>query len=154
MLVLAVLLRPPVSGGKVTSWFGIRVAFGRVLHPGTDIALPTGAPVNSTSWGTVKEIGFHERYGNYIVISHLPVIDSRYMHLDSMRVSIGAEVNPQTIIGTVGNTGLSTGSHLHFEIRLLGIPLPPYLLCFPGRIAQRLGVYRFVDSMMAGSTAN
>ena len=141
-LVLAVLLRPPVNGGKITSQYGIRVAFNQNFHTGTDIALPTGTPVNSTSWGTVKEAGFGELSGNYVIISHLPGIESRYLHLNSINASKGQRVNPKTVIGAVGNTGLSTGSHLHFEIRVFGIPLPSYLLVLPGRIVQKVGGYR------------
>ena len=145
LLVSAILLRPPVNGGKVTSRYGTRIAFDRHFHTGTDIALPTGTPVNSTSWGTVKEIGFGERSGNYIIISHFPGTESRYLHLDSINVNRGNRVSPRTIIGTVGNTGISTGSHLHFEIRVLGTPLPPYILVLPGRIVQRIGGYRLLD---------
>jgi len=148
LLVSSFLLRPPVNGGKITSRFGPRNAHGRFFHTGTDIALPTGAPVNSTSWGTVTETGFTERNGNYVIISHLPVVESRYLHLDSMNVAEGQKVRPIDIIGTVGNTGISTGSHLHFEIRLFGTPLPPYFLCIPGRIAQKTGAYGIIDLLI------
>ena len=147
-LTSSVLLRPPVDGGAVTSGFGRRDAFDRSFHTGTDIALPIGTPVNSTSWGTVTRTGFCERGGNYIIISHLPVLESRYLHLDSILVRSGQAVTPLCIIGAVGNTGLSTGSHLHFEIRVFGTPLPPYLLSFPGRLLQRIGGYRVVDPLI------
>ena len=147
-VVSAVLLRPPVNGGRISSRYGTRVAFERNFHNGTDIALPTGSPVNSTSWGTVKLTGYDERSGNYIIITHLPGIESRYLHLDSINVNRGQGVNPRTIIGTVGNTGLSTGPHLHFEIRVLGIPLPPYILILPGRIVQRIDGYSIIYSLI------
>ena len=147
-LTSTVLLRPPVEGGTVTSGFGRRDAFGRSFHTGTDIALPTGTPVNSTSWGMVTRTGFCKRGGNYIVISHLPVLESRYLHLDSILVRSGQGVTPLCIIGTVGNTGISTGSHLHFEIRLFGAPLPAYLLSFPGRLLQRINGYRIIDPLI------
>jgi murein DD-endopeptidase MepM/ murein hydrolase activator NlpD len=150
LIAWIVVLRPPVAGGSVTSWYGLRFAFDRSFHPGTDIALPTGSRVNSTSWGTVKETAYNERHGYYIVFGHLPGVESRYLHLNTISVNRGQKVSPDIMIGTVGNTGLSTGSHLHFEIRVLNIPLPPYVLIIPGRIAQRIGAYRFIDSIIAG----
>jgi murein DD-endopeptidase MepM/ murein hydrolase activator NlpD len=147
LLAWGFLIRPPVNGGVVTSWYGPRMEHGRFFHTGTDIGLPTGAPVYATSWGTVQETGFTERNGNYIKIAHLPGIESRYLHLDSVNVTRGQKLSPQNRIGIVGNTGLSTGSHLHFEIRVLGIPLPPYVICIPGRIMQKIGVYKIADSL-------
>jgi len=146
LLILGILMRPPVNGGKVSSLFGIRIAYDRIFHTGTDIALPTGAPVKPVSWGTVKETGFTDRNGNYVIITHLPKTESRYLHLDSINISEGQKVSHHDIIGTVGNTGISSGSHLHFEIRVIGIPLPPYILCLPGRILQKIGLYEIIDS--------
>ena len=134
VLALGFLVRPPVSGGKLTSPYGIRFFAGRVFHNGSDIALPVGSPVKPVSWGTIKETGFTESKGNFISISHLSIIQSHYMHLDTITSTVGQSVSHSTVIGTVGNTGLSTGPHIHFEIRVLGIPLPPYLLCLPGII--------------------
>jgi murein DD-endopeptidase MepM/ murein hydrolase activator NlpD len=142
------LIRPPVNGGTVTSSYGLRMAHGRFFHNGTDIGLPTGSPVKSSSWGTVREAGFSEQRGNFVIIRHLPGTESRYLHLDSINVAKGQKVKPHAIIGAVGNTGLSTGSHLHFEIRLVGIPLPPYVLCLPGRIMQRFDIYKKFDSLV------
>ena len=150
--VLGFLVRPPVNGGKVSSLYGIRIAHDRIFHTGTDIALPTGEPVNSVSWGTVKETGFDERSGIFVIISHLPGTESRYLHLDSVNVKEGQKVNPQTIIGTVGNTGISSGSHLHYEIRLIRVPLPPYILCLPGTLMRNLGIHSFIDSLVGEKT--
>ena len=146
LLAWAFFVRPPVSGGTMTSRFGPRYFAGRTFHPGSDIALPTGAPVSSISWGTVKRTGYNERAGNYIRIAHVPGIVSRYYHLDTILVTPGQQVNPSMIIGTVGNTGLSTGSHLHFEIRVGGVPLPAYTLILPGRLLNRATGYRFFRS--------
>ena len=142
LLVWAFFVRPPVSGGVLTSRFGPRYFAGRTFHPGSDIALPTGSPVNSISWGTVKRTGYNERAGNYIRIVHLPGITSRYYHLNTINVTAGQQVNPSMLIGTVGNTGISTGSHLHFEIRVGGVPLPAYSLILPGRLLNRIVGYR------------
>ena len=132
ILALGFLLRPPVSGGRLSSVYGIRFFAGRVFHNGSDIALPVGSPVKPVTWGTIKETGFTDSKGNYISISHLSIIQSHYMHLDTIDSSVGQKVNHSTVIGTVGNTGLSTGPHIHYEIRVFGVPLPPYLLCLPG----------------------
>jgi murein DD-endopeptidase MepM/ murein hydrolase activator NlpD len=137
-VVLGLTLHPPVEGGKVSSMYGPRFKFDRVFHKGTDIAAPTGTPITSISWGKVSSRGFCERGGNYVMITHFPGLQSRYFHLDAINVSVGQEVTPQTKIGTVGNTGVSTGPHLHFEIRLFEIPLPPYLLCFPGKLVSKV----------------
>jgi murein DD-endopeptidase MepM/ murein hydrolase activator NlpD len=141
-------VHPPVSGGKVTSIWGIRFLAGKAFHTGTDYGLPTGSPVRSIGRGTVKESSFNERHGNYIIIGHLPHIDSRYLHLDTLNVKKGEKVNSHTVIGAVGNTGISTGEHLHFEIRLFNMPLPPLLFLIPGRIFQAVGGYRLVDSIV------
>ena len=142
LLVWAFLIRPPVTGGTLTSWFGPRNFGGRTFHPGSDIALPTGAPVNSISWGTVYRTGYNERAGNYIRIAHIAGLTSRYYHLDAKFVEAGQRIDPSMVIGTVGNTGLSTGSHLHFEIRVGGVPLPAYALTQPGRLLGRIGLHR------------
>ena len=151
LLVWAFFLRPPVFGGQSTSWFGPREFGGRSFHPGSDIALPTGAPVNPISWGTVERTGYNERAGNYIRITHLPGVISRYYHLDTIEVIPGQSVNPFTFIGTVGNTGLSTGSHLHLEIRVAGVPLPAYTLIRPGRLLDRIGGYRVLNFITPGA---
>ena len=116
-----------------------------MFHTGTDIALPFGTPVNSTTWGRVKETGFTDRNGYFIIITHLPGTESRYLHLDSINIAEGVKVNPGSFIGTLGNTGVSTGGHLHFELRVLGVPLPPYILCAPGRLIQRVGGHRVFE---------
>ena len=140
-------LRPPVEGGKVTSWYGPRTFAGRSFHYGTDIALPVGTPINSVSWGTVRSTGYCERGGNYVMIQHFPGLESRYFHMNTIRVSSGQKITPRTNVGTVGNTGLSTGPHLHYEIRVLGLALPPHVLCTPGRLAKRTGLVGKIDSI-------
>ena len=144
-VVWGFVLRPPVTGGTITSRFGIRITEDRSFHTGTDIGLPTGSPVSAASWGTVKQTGFTDRNGNYIIITHFPGTESRYLHLDSISVTVGESVRPGSSIGTVGNTGISTGSHLHYEIRVMNIPLPPYFLCLSGRIIQWAGGHRLAD---------
>jgi murein DD-endopeptidase MepM/ murein hydrolase activator NlpD len=133
LLMLGICLRPPV-GGKLTSWYGIRFEGDRVFHTGSDISVPIGTALYPVSWGTVSETGFTERNGNFIKISHLPGVESRYLHLSSLKTSRGQKVGHGTVIGYSGNTGYSTGPHIHFEIRVFNIPLPAYTLCLPGKL--------------------
>jgi len=150
LLVWAFVVRPPVSGGTLTSWYGVRFFADRSFHTGSDIGAPTGTPIRSISWGTVKETGHDERGGNYVYISHLSLIETRYLHLDSISVTAGQQVDASQLIGTMGNTGISTGSHLHYEIRVLGLPLPPHALCLPGRLVDTVGGYKFLQSKTKG----
>ena len=147
-VAMGIFIRPPVSGGTVTSWYGLRAEFGREFHTGSDITLPIGTEVRPISWGTVTETGYSERNGNYVIISHLPGTESRYLHLDSISVVKGEKLNPLSVIGTVGNTGLSTGSHLHFEIRLFSLPLPANFLCMPGRAFQAIGLFNIFNAFI------
>ena len=134
IIVLGLLMRPPVTGGRLTSWWGIRPGgLDGWFHTGSDIGHTTGIPVNSISMGTIKHAGFDDFRGNFIYVSHFGFLESRYHHLNLIETKTGERVNHKSVIGTVGNTGLSTGPHLHFEIRLLGVPLPAYLLTLPGR---------------------
>jgi len=138
-LVLGFLIRPPVAGGKLTSLWGIRFSgIGGFFHSGSDIGQALGTPVTPASIGTVKQTGYDDQRGNFVKISHLGIMETRYYHLDSITVSAGENVNYKSVIGTLGNTGTSTGPHLHLEIRLIGIPLPAYLLTLPGNILQNL----------------
>lgn len=86
-------------------------------HPGIDLPDSYGAPVNPTSTGTVVavETGWFG-YGKSVVIAHVDNYTSRYAHLSKINVTVGDNVNNDTVIGNVGSTGRSTGNHLHFEI--------------------------------------
>lgn len=117
---------------NVTSQFGQRVnpvSGVNELHAGTDIAAPgvLGTPVTPAMSGKVTYAGWINGYGNIVVINHGGGIETRYAHLLGINSSAGAEVKPGDVIGTVGSTGNSTGPHLHFEIRLDGVPYNPML---------------------------
>jgi murein DD-endopeptidase MepM/ murein hydrolase activator NlpD len=124
-----------------------------MFHTGTDFAgVPVGTPIRAIGRGTVKESYLEpERKGNYVVISHFPGVDSRYLHMDSRAVAVGDKVKSRQVIGTLGNTGITTGPHLHIEIRLFNIALPPLLFLLPGRLLQKTGFYKFVDSIGSGA---
>jgi murein DD-endopeptidase MepM/ murein hydrolase activator NlpD len=111
----------PVSG-PVTSPFGYR--WGR-LHAGIDIAAPSGTPIHAAASGTVVLAGWTGGYGNFTCIDHGGALATCYAHQSSYAVSSGAQVSQGQVIGYVGNTGHSFGSHLHFEVRVNGAPVDP-----------------------------
>ncbi len=108
--------------GMVTSRFGKRWG-GR--HNGLDIANDIGTPVESADGGVVTFAGYDGDFGNLIIINHNNGYETYYAHLDSMDVSEGQKVIQGYKIGEVGNTGYSTGPHLHFEVRKNGVPMDP-----------------------------
>lgn len=119
----------PVSG-IITSPFGERVhpIFGTVRnHYGTDFNGSTGDPIVAASGGVVLSSGWRTGYGNTVVVSHGEGFTTLYAHMSDMNVSAGDQVAGGDLIGWVGNTGWSTGSHLHFEVRLDGVALDPAL---------------------------
>lgn len=114
--------------GWVTSDFGQRLdpyTAGRVMHGGLDIAAPHGKEIFSPSDGTVVFAGLEGGYGNVIVIDHGYGIKTRYGHLSRINVKAGERVKRGALIAAVGNTGRSTGPHLHYEVRVNGIPQNP-----------------------------
>ncbi|HVG63889.1 MAG TPA: M23 family metallopeptidase [Hyalangium sp.] len=114
--------------GWVTSDFGSRLdpyTADRVMHQGLDIAAPHGKEVFAPSDGTVVFAGLEGGYGNVIVIDHGYGIKTRYGHLAKILVKSGEKVKRGAKIAAVGNTGRSTGPHLHYEVRVNGIPQNP-----------------------------
>lgn len=120
---LQILFRFPLSEGVVTSSYGERESpfTKRVhFHHGIDIAAPYGTEVYASLEGTVEETGYNNILGNYIVLSHSNEFHTIYGHMEKILVKEGTDIGTGTIIGVVGSTGLSTGPHLHFEIRRAG----------------------------------
>ncbi|WP_224364641.1 M23 family metallopeptidase [Hyalangium versicolor] len=114
--------------GWVTSDFGQRLdpyTADRVMHQGLDIAAPHGKEVFAPSDGTVVFAGLEGGYGNVIVIDHGYGIKTRYGHLSRLMVKSGERVKRGALIAAVGNTGRSTGPHLHYEVRVNGIAQNP-----------------------------
>lgn len=117
---LGILFRFPLPAGKVTSGYGQRLhpVYGhRHFHGGIDIAAAAGTEVLAAAGGTVHETGLDEVLGRYIVLEHFGGFRTVYGHLESILVELNADALSGAVIGTVGSTGLSTGPHLHFEIR-------------------------------------
>ena len=92
---------------------------------GIDIALPTGTPILAAHDGVVTFAGVMGGYGNVVFIEGADGIETRYAHCDTILVTVGQEVLQGDVIATVGNTGVSTGPHLHFEILRDGVYLNP-----------------------------
>ena len=113
---------PVKSSFRFTSGFGPR--WGR-LHAGTDFAAPIGTPIYATADGVVSEAGWSSGYGRLIKIRHEFGIETRYAHLNSMDVRVGQRVSRGDRIGAMGNSGRSTGPHLHYEVRVNGNPVNP-----------------------------
>ncbi|HEX2118882.1 MAG TPA: peptidoglycan DD-metalloendopeptidase family protein [Acidimicrobiales bacterium] len=110
------------TNGSVTSGFGYR--WGS-LHAGIDIANGTGTPIRAAKAGTVILAGWNGGYGNCIVIDHGGGLSTLYGHMTRLRASEGQRVDQGDLIGDMGSTGNSTGSHLHFETRVNGSAQDP-----------------------------
>ncbi|MGP1416025.1 MAG: LysM peptidoglycan-binding domain-containing M23 family metallopeptidase [Treponema sp.] len=122
------LYRFPLESGILTSSFGKRASpfTGKPsYHPGIDLAAPTGSPVFACTSGVIKEVSYSRIYGNYIILLHQDGKESLYGHLSKVLVNLHDKIKSGKIIGEVGSTGLSTGPHLHFEIRVKGVPQDP-----------------------------
>ncbi len=112
----------PISGGRQTSGFGYR--WGK-LHKGVDWACNVGTTVHASRGGRVVSAGWNGSYGYSILIDHGDGVQTRYAHLSKISVSAGQYVDQGDTIGKSGNTGRSTGPHLHFEIIINGTPVNP-----------------------------
>ena len=113
----------PIKGAfRFTSGFGRR--WGR-LHAGTDFAGSSGTPIYATADGVVVHAGWESGYGNLVEIRHEFGLTTRYAHQSKVRVSVGDRVSRGDRIGDMGNTGNSTGTHLHYEVRVGGNPVNP-----------------------------
>jgi murein DD-endopeptidase MepM/ murein hydrolase activator NlpD len=119
----------PVSGYRLTSAFGMRkhpVLGVTRMHNGIDMACAAGTPIYATRAGTVTTASYQASgAGNYVSINHLDGFSSIYMHMTHYVVSKGQNVSQGQLIGYVGNTGISTGDHLHFGISYAGTYVNP-----------------------------
>lgn len=123
----------PVKQPVISSGFGIRkhpVYRVRKFHTGIDFAKVKGTPVYATGNGVVISKGYNSGYGNYIEIQHAGGFHSFYAHLSKTLVNIGDLVSITQQIACVGNTGLTTGYHLHYEIRKSNYFLNPAGWCY------------------------
>lgn len=118
----------PIQGNYIGSGFGWRVdpIIGTgAMHEGIDFAAEVGTPVIAAAGGVIAVSEFHPQYGNLIEIDHGNDFSTRYAHLSKMSVKDGQVVRRGQKIGLSGNTGRSTGPHLHFEVRYKGVAQNP-----------------------------
>jgi len=121
---------PLKSAFRYTSGFGMR--WGR-MHKGTDFAARYGTPIHSTADGVVVHAGWLSGYGRLVKIKHEHGIETRYAHLAKIRVKEGQRVSRGEHIGDMGNSGRSTGTHLHYEVRVNGRAVNPMTFIKAGR---------------------
>ena len=118
----------PTNSIKVSSPFGKRIhpiRGNKHLHSGIHIAAPLGSNVRAIQGGKVVFASQFGGYGNLITVFHGDGISSLYGHLSKVSVEVGNEVMAGEVIGKVGMSGNTTGPHLHFEIRIGGVPIDP-----------------------------
>lgn len=131
-------LRTPVKFSRVSSAFS-NSRYHPILkswraHTGVDYAAPKGTPVRATGNGTVMSVGWNGGYGNAILVRHSGPYATLYAHLSRYRTGLrpGQEIKQGEIIGYVGQTGLASGSHLHYELQVNGVHQDPLTFVFPG----------------------
>lgn len=118
----------PRSGVMLTSRFGGRgdPLLGTARHhAGVDLAAPYGSLVVARSPGKVAAAGWFGGYGNCVIVDQGGGLQTRYGHLSRIVVKPGETVGPGSVLGLVGSTGRSTGPHLHYEVRVNGVPINP-----------------------------
>lgn len=118
-------MRWPLSGFRITTYFGQRGAFQR-YHTGIDLAAPYGTPVVAAKSGQVEVAGWSAYgYGLHVVLDHGGGVETLYAHMSRIAVRAGEWVEAGEVIGYVGSSGWSTGPHLHFEVRVGGVVRNP-----------------------------
>jgi murein DD-endopeptidase MepM/ murein hydrolase activator NlpD len=126
--------RPLSGGGRLASRFGWRVHpifHTRKLHTGVDLASPRGTPIYAAGDGVVERAGWSSGYGNFTLLKHVNGYETGYGHQSKIVVKAGDHVRQGQIIGYVGSTGNSTGTHLHFDIRINGNFVDPLSVKLP-----------------------
>jgi murein DD-endopeptidase MepM/ murein hydrolase activator NlpD len=124
------VFRPPVDGElPISAGFGqlrsYNSASATSYHAGEDIDVDLGTPVLAPADGTVVLAEELQVRGNAIIIDHGLGVFTGFWHLSEIKVQVGQQVKASELVGRVGNTGLSTGAHLHWEMRVRGVPVSP-----------------------------
>lgn len=114
--------------GWLSSYYGMRkdpYSGQRAMHEGLDIAAYTGTPIHATADGVVSRVDYLPNFGKLITLDHGYGYQTHFAHLSKILVKRGEQIKRGDRIALVGNTGRSTGSHLHYELRLNGVPINP-----------------------------
>jgi len=136
------LVRKPVVSAIMRSGFGIRrhpILGYTKMHTGVDWSAPTGTPIYAAGNGVVERVGWESGYGKFVLVRHTNGYETAYGHMTAYARGIdqGTRVRQGQVIGFVGSTGLSTGSHVHYEIRINGRFVDPMRIKLPrGRELQ------------------
>lgn len=124
----------PVKDARITSRFGYRIhpiTEKRGFHTGLDMAAAEGTPVSAVYYGKVTKTGEDDSWGKYVLVEHSEGFETFYCHLSEIYVQDGAVIRQGETLGLVGSTGMSTGPHLHFEVKINDIRVDPELLLYP-----------------------
>ncbi|MCE3203488.1 M23 family metallopeptidase [Paenibacillus sonchi] len=138
----------PTEGRDITSKFGVRIhpiTGVKKMHYGIDIGVPTGTPVFAAREGTVIFAGAMGTAGQAVIIKHDNGLETRYYHLNRVDVLNGQVVTAREQVAESGNSGSSTGPHLHFEVRLSGTPVNPLLYFGYSESASSILTYRALN---------
>jgi len=158
----SLLMKTPVDGARISSGFGMRyhpvLGYTR-MHKGVDFAVPIGTPVMAAGSGTIKFEGRARGYGNFLLIKHNTEYSTAYGHLSRFApgLHIGSHVRQGQIVAYSGNTGITTGPHLHYEVRIDTRQVNPLRvkiakgIQLAGKALQTFAVQKLhIDSELAG----
>lgn len=127
------MMRKPVTGGRLTSNFGMRrhplLGYSR-FHKGMDFGVAYGSPIVASTDGTVAFAGWHGGHGKYVKLNHGGGLATGYAHMSRIVAKPGQRVSQGQVIGYVGSTGMSTGPHLHYEVYKNGVAVNPASMSF------------------------
>jgi murein DD-endopeptidase MepM/ murein hydrolase activator NlpD len=133
--IVKTLLRTPINAARISSSFGMRMhpvlGYSR-MHKGVDFAAPIGTPILAAGNGVVEFKGTKSGYGKYLKIRHNNIFSTAYAHISKFPASIkvGSRVKQGQVVAYVGNTGLTSGPHLHYEVHKHGVEINPQSLKF------------------------
>lgn len=139
--------------GPITASFGERMdpfSGEGAFHPGMDIGAAAGTPVHATADGVVAYAGWEEGYGRMVVIDHGFGISTCYAHLSGVNTEVGSRVDRGDVIGYVGDSGRSTGPHLHYEVRINSTPVNPWRFMRASLAAQTASAASSADTVNGG----
>ena len=126
----SMLMKTPVDGARISSGFGMRfhpiLGYTR-MHKGIDFAVPIGTPVMAAGAGVIKQEGWSNGYGNFMLIDHQNSYSTAYAHLSRFApgTHVGSHVHQGQVVAYSGMTGMATGPHLHYEIRINNVQVNP-----------------------------